>query len=310
MNPFISICIPAFKRVGYLKRLLDSIAIQLFRDFEIIITDDSNDDSVKDLVKSYEGVIPIKYYQNEIALGTPSNWNFAVSKASGEWIKLMHDDDWFFSPESLDIFFKHTLYKRKFIFSAYYSMSEKNSRKLHKLSSFFEKKILKEPFILFARNVIGPPSVTLIHKSILERYDARLKWRVDIEFYMRILKAEGQFTYINKPLINMGINESQVTQWAINNPKVELPEGWILLEKYGASGLTDIRIYDAWWRLFRNMNIRDEKQLFLYVNENWPDIVLNIIKDIGKLPLVILKNGVFSKFFMGLSYLKNRSTIN
>jgi len=310
MNPFISICIPAFKRVEYLKRLLDSISMQLFKDFEVIVTDDSDDDSVKGLVKSYENVFPIKYYKNEIALGTPANWNFAISKASGEWIKLMHDDDWFFSPESLDVFSKHTLYKRKFIFSAYYSVSEKTSRKLHKLSSLLRTKILKAPFILFVRNVIGPPSVTLMHKSILERYDARLKWRVDIEFYMRILEEERQFTYVNSPLINMGMSESQVTQWAINNPKVELPEGWILLEKYGVASLKDIRVYDAWWRLFRNMNIRNERQLLSYVNKNWPAIVLNIIKDMGKLPPAILKVGIFSKFFMGLSYLKNRSAIN
>ena len=33
--PIISICIPAFKRIEYLRRLLDSIAIQTFTDYEV-----------------------------------------------------------------------------------------------------------------------------------------------------------------------------------------------------------------------------------------------------------------------------------
>lgn len=307
MIPTISICIPAFKRVGYLKRLLESISIQSFRDFEVIVTDDSNDDAVKDLVQSFQKEFAIKYFKNEIALGTPANWNCAVSKASGEWIKLMHDDDWFSTRESLSLFYKQTTYNHKFIFTAYYGVKENDSRKLHKLSAFYGKKILETPYILFAQNVIGPPSVTLVHKSVFEKYDARLKWRVDVEYYMRILEQEKEFTYLDQPVINMGISGTQVTQSALNNPGIELPEAWILLKKYGGSQLKNIILYDTWWRLFRNMNIRNKKMLISYVDQEWPEIILAMIKDIGKLPPALLGIGVFSKFFMSLSYLRNRS---
>ena len=55
MKPFISICIPAYKRVNYLKRLLESVAIQTFNDYEVIITDDSDDNSVRELADQYSG---------------------------------------------------------------------------------------------------------------------------------------------------------------------------------------------------------------------------------------------------------------
>lgn len=42
MGPLLSICIPAYERPALLKRLLDSIAKQVFKDFEVIITDDSS----------------------------------------------------------------------------------------------------------------------------------------------------------------------------------------------------------------------------------------------------------------------------
>ena len=47
--PLISICIPAYNRTTYLKRLFESIVDQVFKDFEVIVSDDSPNDSVKDL---------------------------------------------------------------------------------------------------------------------------------------------------------------------------------------------------------------------------------------------------------------------
>jgi glycosyltransferase involved in cell wall biosynthesis len=100
----ISICIPAYRNTAFLKRLLDSIACQTFTDYEIIITDDSPDDSVSQLIQNLTGIQPIRYYKNKTALGTPENWNEAIRHANGAWIKLMHNDDWFHSPDALTIF--------------------------------------------------------------------------------------------------------------------------------------------------------------------------------------------------------------
>ena len=50
---FISICIPAYKHVDYLQRLLDSILIQTYKNFEIIITDDRPDNSVEILLEKH-----------------------------------------------------------------------------------------------------------------------------------------------------------------------------------------------------------------------------------------------------------------
>src|SRR5205814_5816340 len=113
-KPVIYICIPAYKRVRYLKRLLESIVIQTYRDFEVIITDDSDDDSVGKLVEEYTLKLPVVYHKNQKPFGTPANWNFAISKANGKWIKLMHDDDWFANEKALDIFFQQTKTNQKF----------------------------------------------------------------------------------------------------------------------------------------------------------------------------------------------------
>jgi glycosyltransferase involved in cell wall biosynthesis len=122
-SKFISICIPAYKRTHFLKRLLLSIEHQSYTNYEVIISDDSNDDSVEELLKEFNGKFEIKYFKNEKALGTPANWNHAISKATGEWIKLIHDDDWFANEHSLEKFALSTN-NNKFIFSAYCNKTE------------------------------------------------------------------------------------------------------------------------------------------------------------------------------------------
>ena len=103
-QPFISICIPVYKRVRYLRRLMDSIAEQDFRDFEVVVTDDSPNEEVGELCRSYAEKFSLKYHRNNFPLGTPENWNEAIRQAGGAWIKLMHDDDWFSAATSLQEF--------------------------------------------------------------------------------------------------------------------------------------------------------------------------------------------------------------
>jgi glycosyltransferase involved in cell wall biosynthesis len=311
MNHHISICIPAYKRIDYLKRLLCSIEIQKFKDYEVIISDDSNDHSVEELLKNFNGRFEIKYFKNEKALGTPANWNHAISKATGEWIKLMHDDDWFDNEHSLEKFALARNNNNKFIFSAYTNKTE--------LTNNIEKKffnenlktiILKNPLRLLAKNSIGPPSVTLFHNSIKDKYDEGLKWRVDIEYYIRNISKGIEFTYINELLINVGVSESQVTNYCLNVPSVEIPEMYILLSKYGTSPLKNIMVYDAYWRILRNTHIHSKSKLESFGQTDWPAVILSMVELQTKFNQSTLRNGVISKTLMSISYIYNQLKSN
>ncbi len=308
-QPLISICIPAYKRTHYLKRLLDSISEQTFKNFEVVISDDSNDDSVKQLSEQYRAKLSIRYYKNEPSLGTPANWNLGISKANGDWIKIMHDDDWFATATSLQSFADVTKAGKKFIVSGYNNIDEKgNVLSKPLLSPFIKKLLVKNPMVLLSTNYIGQPSVCMVHRSVTAKYDERMKWRVDIDFYIQILLAEKTFTHIADVLINLGISDTQVTYSCLNVPGVELPEGWLLLDKYGINPLKSILVYDAWWRILRNTNTRSKKTLYQYASP-WPTVIENMVENQSKINSNRLQKGVFSKLYMFSSYLKNRKFI-
>lgn len=307
MTPLITICIPAYQRPEYLRRLLESIRIQDFRDFEIIITDDSPDDSVYQLSLAFSD-LPIQYFQNKPALGTPANWNKGISLAKGKWIKLMHDDDWFASEHALGVFaLKAQQTDCPFIFCAYQNQFEKKERiaEIKQFPSTWKKRIIRQPMTLLAYNVIGPPSVILVRADVEELYDEALKWRVDMEFYVRLLTKFQRFEYINQVLVNVGVSESQVTQSCIYNPAVELPEGQRLLMKHGSDTLQHLLVYDAWWRLLRNLEVRDETKLSAFTTATWPPAIQTMVRHLAKYPAGMLKFGPLSKLLMAISYLRN-----
>ncbi|MBL0133478.1 MAG: glycosyltransferase family 2 protein [Chitinophagaceae bacterium] len=257
--PNISICIPAYKRIDSLKILLESICAQDYLNFEVIITDDSPDDSVKQLFESYYEKIPLRYYKNSPALGTPENWNEGIRKATGQWIKIMHDDDWFLHKDSLSKFAATLDAKGKLVFSGFKNIKEnenENDGEEVRLSSIRKYLLKQNPVSILSKNCIGPPSVTLFERLPLVEFDKNLKWLVDMEFYIRQLKEKSIF-YINEPLIGIGLSNSQVTASSSLNPNVEIPEHLYLLEKLGIKALNNVPFYDAYWRLFRNLCIYD-----------------------------------------------------
>jgi glycosyltransferase involved in cell wall biosynthesis len=309
MNPFISICIPAYKRIQYLKRLLNSITIQSFTDFEVIITDDSPSADVNDLVDQYKNKFQINYYRNPVPLGTPENWNESIRRAKGKWIKLMHDDDWFANEDSLLVFANATKQNSclSFFYSAYTNIFEddRQSATVY-LNSFRKRKFEQNPVTLFSRNVVGPPSVTLVKNDKLTWYDNKIKWVVDIDFYIRYLKKNLSF-YIDQPLINVGINKGQVTQSSFRVANIEIPESFYLFSKIGINNLKDILVYDGWWRLIRNLRVTSLGKVGESgYKEEVPRIIESMISWQSKIPSKILRVGVFSKFIMFVHYLTHR----
>ena len=53
-QPVFTVIIPTYNREHFLKRTVDSILSQTFKDFELIIVDDGSTDHTKDLIDTYE----------------------------------------------------------------------------------------------------------------------------------------------------------------------------------------------------------------------------------------------------------------
>ncbi len=236
MKPVVSICIPTYKQTKYLKKTLDSIKIQNYKDYELIVTDDSPNDSVRKLLGEYDFGGQLKYFKNRIRKGSPENWNTAISYASGEYIKILHHDDWFSDKDSLsefiDMLDKNP--KADFAFSAinvYYEFN-KNKNRIHTVSTRELCSLKKEPATLFFGNIIGNPSTTIYRNGLNIKYDYNFEWLVDIDFYIRLLTINKNILYSDNPLVYTSADANhQITNRCINNKEVEIFEYYSLFNK-------------------------------------------------------------------------------
>src|SRR5438552_18625369 len=97
--PMISICISTYDEPTYFRRALRSFLEQDFTDFEVIVTDDSPNDAIADVLRETPDD-RIVYMRNACRLGVPANWNRAADFATGDFVKFLHHDDSFSSSSS------------------------------------------------------------------------------------------------------------------------------------------------------------------------------------------------------------------
>lgn len=288
-----------------MRRLLDSIALQRYTDFEVVVTDNSDDNQIADLVAEYPS-LQIRYSLNNPKTEMGENWNRCMQQATGQWIKLIHDDDWFTTPDSLGAFAQTaTATKAGFLFSDYYNVDEDSSARTRVGISTFRKWLLRRtPFSLLSENVIGPPSITLIRKDVLFPFRNHMKWIVDIDWYLKLLHSGAAFEVIHEPLVCIGIHPEQATKSYFRNPDVEIPECLDLLSGWPRF-YRSLFAYDYCWRLLRNVNIRSEAAFKAYAaGKPVPDAISDMIRFRKSVSDTLLQQKMTSKLLMFMQWLR------
>lgn len=229
----VSICIPAYNNAEYVKRLLDSIKIQTYHNYEVIITDDSSGQEVEQMVAEYAGSMSVRYYRNHSQLGPTRNNNRAISLAERKYIKIMHHDDWFARPDSLEqfVFLLEDNREMDLAFSGDVGFGQGKGAYEH-IKKEQAEQLERDWRNLFLGNWIGAPSVTIFrNKGWL--FDENLIWCVDFELYMRMLSEKPKFVYTELPLVCLGTSDIQLTKKCRKDKQLMYNERKYVYQKFG-----------------------------------------------------------------------------
>jgi len=191
----ISICIPTTELIYQdgtimgpymLNHLLGSISVQTYMDYEIIIADQSKTDLIEKECENWTN-LNIKYYKNNSGYGSATkNLNFAISKATGEYIKPIFQDDYFFSPNTLQYIIDN-LGNDAWGFVGTWHCDENN---INDLNRPFSPRWGDPTIILSGKNTVSGPSV-MFFKNDDNYFDEDLCWLNDVEFYYRLFLKYG-----------------------------------------------------------------------------------------------------------------------
>jgi glycosyltransferase involved in cell wall biosynthesis len=91
----LAIIIPAYKST-FLRNVLDSIANQTARQFQVYIGDDASPEKIGDIAREFSDILPINYRRFETNLGGVSltkQFERCIRMSHEPWVWLFSDDD-------------------------------------------------------------------------------------------------------------------------------------------------------------------------------------------------------------------------
>lgn len=182
----LSILVPTFNYSKGIVRILQALT-PLPASVELIISDDSTDTSVMDVVEQYaaENVV---YKKNTPAYGAVENWNRLIECAKGRFIILLHHDELPLGRNFLSrllAILRHTSSDVLMMDVLLLNKSLTPIRR-HLPYPFRDFVIHYAPGYLFCRNVIGPTAALVVRKAFYPKFHNALQWLVDVELYYRL----------------------------------------------------------------------------------------------------------------------------
>ncbi|MFS4579824.1 glycosyltransferase family 2 protein [Phaeobacter sp. C3_T13_0] len=207
--PAITICIPAYAMGGdgarYLAESFDHLCKQSFTDFDIVVSDQSDDADVETLCRAYEDRLSITHLWNRDGPRQASaNVNNAMVHASGDVVKVLFQDDFIIDINGLKAIFDamgqgadwclcgsgvtrdgHTLMR---------PMTPRLTDRLH-----------------FGKNTVSSPSVLAMRRASLMSFDEELIWLMDVDLYKRLWDRYGHPAIVEDTVIANRMHDGQVS---------------------------------------------------------------------------------------------------
>ena len=86
-----SIIVPVYNRPDEVDELLESLANQTLKDFEVIIVEDGSIKTCKDVCDKYANILDLHYYAKENS-GPGQSRNYGAEHSNGEWLIILDSD--------------------------------------------------------------------------------------------------------------------------------------------------------------------------------------------------------------------------
>jgi dTDP-4-dehydrorhamnose reductase len=192
LNPFFSVAIPTYGYDGkgreFLEFSFDLLSKQTLKNFEVVISDHSEDDTIRDLCNEWRTKLDIIYISNKIGRGMISpNINNAISYCNGKWIKILFQDDFLYDANSLQIqhdFIVEENCKSWFMTKFYHSNDGHTFYRLYSPAW--------NDTIWTGNNTLGCPSGLTISNNLDVKFDEKLNWLMDVDYYKMLANKYGE----------------------------------------------------------------------------------------------------------------------
>lgn len=171
-----------------LKKTIDSVADQTFRDFEWIVIDGGSTDGSRELIEQYASYFA--YWVSEPDKGIYNAMNKGIDHAQGKYLLFLNSGDWLVNSTSLERSFSHEFDADVMYGNCVFHYANKESKCRYPSQLTFE--------FLYRKSLAHCSS--FIKREVLakEHYNERYKIVSDLEFWVKLALAGGSFNHLEE----------------------------------------------------------------------------------------------------------------
>jgi glycosyltransferase involved in cell wall biosynthesis len=180
-----SIIIPTYNRAAFIRKAIDSVLAQRYKDWELIVVDDASTDDTLEILSHYKDD-RIRIIRHAINQERSTSRNKGIAAAQGEYICFLDSDDYYF-PEHLDVLHEYILANHYPVALLHTDVSVRDTNGIEIRSVHYTYAPNLPLVELVLTNHIQPNTVA-IHRSILERFqfDPSLAVNEDVYLFAQI----------------------------------------------------------------------------------------------------------------------------
>jgi glycosyltransferase involved in cell wall biosynthesis len=193
--PMVSVILPTYNRGLEIKRAIDSVLKQSYRDFELIVVDDGSTDATDLLLEEYIAHGFIRYHRQDNR-GVAEARNLGVDVSNGRYIAFCDADDvWL--PKKLERQMPLFDHDTVLVFSnAYIADAALNTKFIaydvvHPCAGFAYERLLQNNFLVTSSVIVRKASLTERFRGVTAS-----DWRM----WLQVAK-KGRFAYTEEPLV-------------------------------------------------------------------------------------------------------------
>lgn len=202
--PQVSIIVPCYNRVQYLRHAVDSVLAQTFRDWELIVADDGSGEETANYLTELDNLRQVRVLRLQHS-GNPSVVrNAALRTARGAWIAFLDSDDvWLPTKLEMQIALHHSCAARRWSYVAMERIHEDGNLMRGEPRRATPGGAIFEQLLRLAANV--SMSGVMAERALLEQmggFDEAQPFFEDFDLFLR-LSLRSEVSVVTQPLVRM-----------------------------------------------------------------------------------------------------------
>jgi GT2 family glycosyltransferase len=223
MSLLVTIVIPTYQRLSYLKTAVEAALAQTYPNIEILISQDPTpiglDPDIRTWCQTLSRRHPqVRYRANTYNLGLAGNWNAAADAAQGDYLVIIGDDD-ILLPTFVSTLIASAQSDTQVIFSNHYIINSQGTRLVEKSKRWtqhYQRDQIPSGLIPIPEIWVWKNAIPLLSSLIQTKTVQRLRFKEDlntpeIELFLRLAQEGAEFVFVPDYLAEYRVHPKSAT---------------------------------------------------------------------------------------------------